>query len=167
MISPSWLPNRSRVWRATAAALLVTALIAGCASNRAQDMAPDESKAELDEVVASIEAAVPGPWENSMSQPLECRISRVPDGVQWTYGRTAKRSGDREDARIDTERVAQLIEDAGCELRPTTVHPELGYDFSSNNGLGSEVAFGANENGMSITAGSICAPGGRNDFTVE
>lgn len=128
-------------------------------------MTPDESRAELDTVLSTIETAVGGEWENTMSQPLECSVEGIRDGVQWTYGRSASRTGDMAAAQADTEKVKKILEDAGYEVAPATFDEELGYDLGSNNGEGSEVAFGASALGMSITAGSSCAEGTTDDFS--
>ncbi|MET0989764.1 MAG: hypothetical protein ABWY54_03870 [Glaciihabitans sp.] len=147
------------------ALLLVTIVSVGCAQQEGTKMTPDESRTQLDTVLSSIETAVGGEWENTMSQPLECSVEGIRNGVQWTYGRSAARTGDMSAAQADTEKVAKILADAGYEVAPATFDEELGYDIGSNNGEGSEVAFGASALGMSITAGSSCAEGTADDFS--
>ena len=155
-----------RLTRATVALSLVTIVCAGCAQHKAAGKTPGESRAEIDTVLSSIQVTVGGEWETTMSQALECSVEGLGgSGVQWTYGRTASRTGDMDAARIDVEKVATILKGAGYEVRPVSFHEELGYDVGSNNGRGSEVAFGTSAVGVSITAGSDCAAGVIEDFS--
>lgn len=164
----SMVNMRNVAWRLAATAAFVTSVSVGCAATpttEGEGLTPGESKAELSALMDSIEASVGGVWSVTTLEPRECSLSGMAGhGVQWAMARNAPGAGDMNSARSATEKVSDLLADAGYEVTPATLPKELGYDLGGNNGVGSEVSWAANDSTMELMAGSNCVAGNVDDY---
>lgn len=160
--------TRNLTWRLGATAVFVVSVSVGCAATPTTEgdgLTPEESKSELSALMDSIEASVGGVWSVTTLEPRECSLSGMAGpGVQWAMARNAPGAGDIESARSATEKVSDLLADAGYEVTPATFQGELGYDLGGNNGVGSEVGWAANDSTMELMAGSNCVAGNVDDY---
>lgn len=128
-------------------------------------MTPEESKSELSTLLDTIENAVGGEWAVTTMEPRECSLSGMTGpGVQWAMARNAPGAGDMDSAKSATEKVSDLLAEAGYEVTPATFQEELGYDLAGNNGVGSEISWAANDLTMELMAGSSCVEGSVGDY---